>query len=65
MTTEEIEMYERINRLINKKFEGRLHEEAIVEKVMDALHPFERTPEFEAAVKDVVYNRQLVEEKFR
>lgn len=64
MNQEEIQIYARVGELIAKKFEHKLHEETIIEDIMGALHQFERTPEAESVVKHIVFNRQLMAERF-
>ena len=64
MTDDQIKMCIRVQELVAKKFEHRLCEPTIVTDVMGALHAFERTPDTEVIVKDIVFSKLLMKERF-
>jgi hypothetical protein len=64
MTQKEIEIYTRVGRLVTTKFDAKLHSDTIVEDVMNDLHPHEQNEEIKDVVRGIVFNRQLMKERF-
>ena len=64
ITSEAANIFLPIAKTINAKFSDDLYSKTIVEDIIDYLIKQRKIHVTEANVKDIVYNRQLVLEKF-